>query len=93
MPDSISNCGELIEPPARITSRSARATLVWPPWTYSMPTARVPSITILVASAPTSTVRLRRAIAGRRYAVAALQRLPLRSVIWIGAKPSCCAPL
>ena len=31
MPDSISTCGELITPPARITSRSARATLVSPP--------------------------------------------------------------
>jgi hypothetical protein len=93
MPDNISNCGELIAPPARMTSRSARAILVSPCLTYSMPTARVPSNTTRVASAPTSIVRLGRFSAGRRYAVAALQRRPSRMVIWIAANPSCSAPL
>ena len=30
MPDSIESCGELIAPPARMTSRLAFAILVWP---------------------------------------------------------------
>ena len=43
MPESIRVCGELTAPPARITSRSARAILRSPLCRYSTPTARVPS--------------------------------------------------
>ena len=38
MPESISSCGELITPPARITSRAARAIRRSPSTTYSTPT-------------------------------------------------------
>ena len=74
MPDSISRWGELNTPPARITSRVARASIMRPPWLYSTPTARVPSINTRVTYALTSTVTLGRFMAGRRKATAALLR-------------------
>jgi hypothetical protein len=49
-------CGELMTPPHRTTSRSAWAVTVLPSWIYSIPTARWPSKTSLVASALTSHV-------------------------------------
>src|SRR5581483_11120393 len=42
-PDTCSRCGELIEPPESSTSPRARMRRVAPCWTYSMPTARLPS--------------------------------------------------
>ena len=41
MPDSMRSCGELTTPPARMTSRSARATMRSPPARYSTPIAAV----------------------------------------------------
>ena len=47
IPDSISNCGELMTPPARMTSRSA-LTICAPSRRYSTPVARGPSNRIRV---------------------------------------------
>ncbi len=43
IPDSISNCGELIAPPHSRTSRRASTAWVAPLSMYSTPIARVPS--------------------------------------------------
>ena len=76
MPDSMSSCGVLNTPPASNTSRALTAWWTRPSLAYSTPTARDPSRTTRVASAFVSTVRLGRAIAGRRKATEALQRRP-----------------
>ena len=59
-----------------MTSRPARAVLVWPFCSYSTPTARLPSNRMRVASAFVSTRTLARFIAGRRKARAADMRRP-----------------
>ena len=78
MPDSIKSCGELITPPETITSRSALTVISGPPPSeeYSTPNALLPSNTTLWTSFLVSTVKFGRFMAGRRYATAALQRLP-----------------
>src|SRR3984893_9750437 len=65
-PDSINSCGVLIAPAQRMTSRAARTVWLDPRWWYSMPTARLCSITIRSASAFTSTRRFCRPNAGCR---------------------------
>ena len=78
MPDSIKSCGVLKVPAERMTSRAASARTVAPPWTYSMPVARVPCSSTRVVWALTATVRLLRprrrleeGIGGRRAAAVA----------------------
>ncbi len=66
MPDSIRICGELMAPPATITSRRARAIVFCPAFRYSTPTARRPSKRMRVVSARVRSSTLPRRIAGRR---------------------------
>jgi hypothetical protein len=66
MPESSSVCGELTAPPERMTSRLAFAVLRWPSWTYSTPTAFLPSKRMRAVSAFTSTFRFGRFSAGTR---------------------------
>ncbi len=82
-------CGELIAPPDTITSRRARIVTSCPLCRYSTPTARVPSNSTRVTRHRGSIRRLGRVIAGRRYAIAALQRRPRYVVRSIGPRPSC----
>ena len=88
----MSNCGELIAPPATSTS-FAGSRCVLPSARYSTATARAPSRTILSACAPVTTVRLRRLRAGLRYASAALHRRPRFWVTCVVSMPSCSGPL
>ena len=69
-------------PPERITSRAASAAADCPRQTYSTPTARRPSNRMRHVSALVSTVRFGRSRAGRRNALAVLQRRPSFWVSW-----------
>ena len=66
MPDSIRSCGELMTPPASMTSRPARAVLVAPFCVVFDADGAVAFEKNFVASAPVSTLRFSRANAGRR---------------------------
>ena len=78
MPESMRSCGELMTPPQRITSSPACATTVRPRWTYSTPTARLPSnmslrhqrinfdSQVFALPAPAADRRRRRCSGGRR---------------------------
>ena len=80
MPDSISNCGELIAPPHSTTSREARTTWLTPPCENATPVARVPANKTRSASALVITRRFARFIAGFKNAFAADIRKPFFEV-------------
>lgn len=91
----MSSCGELRVPAESTTSRRALATCQRRARTNSTPTARpvAESTSRRVARARLATCRLGRRCTGRRKALAAEQRVPLRSVASVKAKPARCGPL
>ena len=92
-PESISNCGELIAPPASSTWPASMRSVPRPCAQICTPTARPRSISTRSTSAPVRTCRFARSRAGCRKPVAVEQRAPSRWVTWYRPKPSCCAPL
>ena len=95
IPDSISSCGELIAPPDRTTSASARGLVLAPlaaPAHADRAAAARPPPTVTSACVTRSTrppPPAAMSIAGRRYASAADHRRPPRWVTWKRPAPSC----
>ncbi len=69
-------------PAARTTSARAVACSTLPSRRNATPVQREPANSSLSACAPVSTVRLARPRAGRRNALAVVQRTPRRWVTW-----------
>ena len=76
MPERSSNCGELIEPPQRMTSRRACTACSRPSRTYSTPVARVSRAGFASRARAAGWSDSRRRRAGCRNASAALHRRP-----------------
>ena len=92
--ESISICGELITPPARMTSHNSRARFRF----ATLAKFHADRTTALKQhprhqSLDLGIVRFSRSNAGRKYAAAALQRRPSRIVFWLRPMPSFSGPL
>ena len=76
MPESCRICGLPMAPALKMTSRRASALCMLLPREYSTPVTVRPSSFSRCVNAPVITVRLGRFMAGRRKALAPLQRTP-----------------